>query len=361
MNRDGVAKAKNEHNVKEIIVPEHQQKERIDHFLAERLERLTRSRLQKLIKDGKIIVNSEVVKPSHKVRPGERIVITFPPPRAYKLVPENIPLSVIYEDESIIVLNKQAGIVMHPAYANLRGTLVNALLHYSKNLSTLSGDYRPGLVHRLDKDTSGLLVVAKNDFVHANLAFQFSNRTIQREYRALVWGHFRQKSGKIETLINRSTKDRTRMVIAKTGKPAITNYDVLVEYPLVSLLHVRLETGRTHQIRVHLAAKGHPVLGDPAYGGRNKQIIKLNQRDQQLGLELLNLMPRQALHARTLGFIHPETSEELLFESELPEDMQVVIDFLERQKALRSNHGPQFVSKYWSNELSAKGVNDFSQ
>lgn len=328
----GDVKAQNENNTKEFIVPENQHKARIDQFLAERLERITRSYLQKLIKDGKITVNDKVVKPSHQVKPGEQIVITFPPPRTYNLIPEDIPLNIIYEDESIIVLNKQAGIVMHPAYANLRGTLVNALLHYSENLSTLSGDYRPGLVHRLDKDTSGLIVVAKNDFVHARLAAQFSDRTILREYRALVWGRFKQKSGRIESLINRSSKDRTRMIISKVGKSAITNYEVLDEYPLISFLGVKLETGRTHQIRVHLAAKGHPVLGDQTYGGRNKQLIKLNQKDQQLGLELLHLMPRQGLHAKTLGFIHPETGQEMLFDSELPEDMRIVIDFLEQQK-----------------------------
>ncbi len=333
MNRDGEAGVKNEQNVKGIVVPEHQHKERLDQFLAQRLERITRSHLQKLIKDGKVTIDDKVVKPGHKVKPGEQIIITFPPPRSYNLIPEDIPLNIIYEDESIIVLNKQAGIVMHPAYANLKGTLVNALLHHGENLSTLSGDYRPGLVHRLDKDTSGLIVVAKNDFVHAELAAQFFNRTVQREYRALVWGYFRQKSGKIETLLNRSARDRTRMIISKTGKPAITNYEVLEEYPLISLLRVKLETGRTHQIRVHLSARGHPVLGDGTYGGRNKQIIKLNQKDQQLGLELLRLMPRQALHARTLGFIHPETKKEMLFETDLPPDIQQVIHFLEQQKS----------------------------
>lgn len=339
MNAAGYVEAKNASHVRQILVPENHHQERIDQFLAHRIERITRSRIQQLIKDGKVTVNDAVVKPSHQVKPGECITVTFPPPRVYQLLPEAIPLNIIYEDESLIVINKQAGIVMHPAYANLRGTLVNALLHYSENLSTLSGDYRPGLVHRLDKDTSGLLVVAKNDYVHAHLAAQFFDRTIEREYRALVWGHFIQKSGRIETLINRSARDRTRMIISKTGKPAITNYDVLEEYPLVSFLRVRLETGRTHQIRVHLAAKGHPVLGDPTYGGRNKQLIKLNQRDQQLALELLKLMSRQALHAKTLGFIHPETGEQMSFDSELPDDMQVVINFLEQQNA-RAKHTP---------------------
>ncbi|UCE08659.1 MAG: RluA family pseudouridine synthase [bacterium] len=333
MNAAEDAEAKSEINTKEIVVPENQHKERLDQFLSTQLERISRSKIQQLIKNGDVTVNDKVVKPSHKVMPGERIIIILPPPKTYELIAEDIPLNIIYEDASLIVINKQAGIVMHPAFANLTGTLVNALLHYSENLSTLSGDYRPGLVHRLDKDTSGLIVVAKNDFIHAGLASQFSNRTVQREYRALVWGHFRQKSGRIETLINRSTRDRTRMTISRQGKPAITNYEVIEEYPLLSLLHVKLETGRTHQIRVHLSARGHPILGDKIYGGRNKQIIKLNQRDQQLALELLGLMPRQALHARTLGFIHPETGKEMLFDSELPDDIQAMIKFLEQQRS----------------------------
>lgn len=331
MSGTGDVELKENKKIQEIFVPQDQKKERLDQFLQERVARVSRAKIQKLIKSGDITVNDKVAKPSHQVTPGERIFVTLPPPKTYKLIPEDIPLNIIYEDDSLIVINKQAGMVMHPAFANLTGTLVNALLHYSENLSTLSGDYRPGLVHRLDKDTSGLLVVAKNDYVHARLAHQFSSRTITREYQALVWGHFREKTGRIETLINRSLRDRTRMTISRQGKPAITNYEVLKEYPFNSLLSARLETGRTHQIRVHLSAKGHPVLGDQTYGGRNKQLIKLNQKDQQVAIELLGLMPRQALHAKTLGFVHPESGEEMLFESELPEDMQEVINFLERQ------------------------------
>ncbi len=332
MKTNGVAELQDDKKIQEIFVPQNQHKERLDHFLSERLERISRSKLQKLIKDGDITVNDKVVKPSHQVMPGARILITLPPPKTYELFPENIPMDIIYEDESLLVINKQAGLVMHPAFANLSGTLVNALLYHCKNLSTLSGDYRPGLVHRLDKDTSGLLVVAKNDFVHSQLASQFSNRTITREYRALVWGRFKEKSGRFETFIRRSARDRTRMTISKQGKPAITIYEVIKEYPLISFLKIKLETGRTHQIRVHLSAKGHPVLGDKTYGGRNKQIIKLNQKDQQLGLELIKMMQRQALHAKTLGFVHPETSEEMLFKSELPDDFQSVIDFLVLQQ-----------------------------
>jgi 23S rRNA pseudouridine1911/1915/1917 synthase len=317
-----------------IIVPHDQRKVRLDQFLTRRIERISRSQLQKLIKDGNILVNNNAVKPSHIVMPDEQILVTLPPKKKYELLAEDIPLNIVYEDESLIVVNKQAGMVVHPAYANLSGTLVNALLKHCENLSTLSGQQRPGLVHRLDKDTSGLLVVAKNDYVHEKLSKQFSSRTIHREYRALVWGHFNQKAGRVESLLNRSSQDRTRMIISKSGKLAITNYEVIDEYPLISLLRVKLETGRTHQIRVHLSSKGHPVLADQIYGGRHKQVIKLNQKYQHIALELLKVIPRQALHAKTLGFIHPETGKEMIFDSDLPEDVQNTINFLERLKKL---------------------------
>jgi 23S rRNA pseudouridine1911/1915/1917 synthase len=330
----GTVASPTENRTFEIIVPQDQRKVRLDQFLTLRIERLSRSQLQKLIKDGNIRVNDKAVKPSHQVMAGEQIVVTLPPKKKYELHAEDIPLTIVYEDASLIIINKPAGMVVHPAYANLSGTLVNALLKHCESLSTLSGQQRPGLVHRLDKDTSGLLVVAKNDYVHEKLAKQFSSRTIHREYRALVWGHFNQKTGRIETLLNRSSQDRTRMVISKSGKSAITNYAAIDEYPLVSLLRVKLETGRTHQIRVHLSAKGHPVLGDQVYGGRHKQVIKLNQKYQHLALELLRIMPRQALHAKTLGFIHPETGKEMIFDSDLPDDIQNTVDFLERLKKL---------------------------
>lgn len=318
---------------RELIVPEHQKKERIDQFIANRLERPTRSQIQKLIKDGFITVNEKIVKPSHSVSSGEKIFIQFQHAKPPEFLPENIPLNIVFEDESLLVVNKQAGLVVHPAYGNLSGTLVNGLLYHCRNLSSLSGEYRPGLVHRLDKDTSGLLVIAKNDFVHSQLSAQFTERTIQREYRAFAWGRFEKKQDRIETHLRRSARDRTRMTVSKQGKPAITNYEVISEYPLVSFLKVKLETGRTHQIRVHLAWKGHPVLGDEVYGGRQRQVIGLNQHSQQLAIELLERMPRQALHAKTLGFIHPESKKEMWFDSELPEDIQDLKNFLEEKNA----------------------------
>lgn len=320
-----------------IIVPEHQKKERLDQFIANRLERPTRSQIQKLIRDGFITVDDKQVKSSYTVSPGERIFIQFQHAKPPEFLPEKIPLNIIFEDEYLLVVNKQAGLVVHPAYGNLSGTLVNGLLYHCRSLSSLSGEYRPGLVHRLDKDTSGLLVIAKTDFVHSQLSAQFSKRTIQREYRAFAWGSFEKKQDRIKTHLRRSAKDRTRMTVSKQGKPAITNYEVISEYPLVSFLKVRLETGRTHQIRVHLAWKGHPVVGDDVYGGRKRQAIGLNQYNHQLALKLLDRMPRQALHAKTLGFIHPETKKEMWFDSDLPEDMQDFKNFLEERNAAPEN------------------------
>ena len=317
----------------EIVVPENQQRERLDQFLVNRLEKISRAQIQKLIKHQKITVNGANVKPSYQVIGGEKIEIHIPPYKPSELVPENIPLDIIYEDEHLLVLNKKAGMVVHPAYGNLQGTLANALVYHSKSLSTLSGEFRPGLVHRLDKDTSGVLVVAKNDYIHSLLSQQFAEHTTEREYRALVWGHFDEPTGRIESFINRSPKDRTRMVISDTkGKWAVTNYEVIEVFPLVSYIRLRLETGRTHQIRVHMSAKGHPVLGDQTYGGRNKQTIQHNQQDQQLARKLLEMMPRQALHAKTLGFFHPVTHKKMMFDSEIPEDIQKVLAFLSAKK-----------------------------
>jgi len=321
-------------NYQEILVAEHQHTERLDQFLVNRLEKISRAQVQKLIKHENIKVNGKTVKSSHSVSRGEKILICFPKPPKTELLPENIPLEILFEDEYLLVLNKKAGMVVHPAYGNLSGTLANALVYHSQNLSTLSGEFRPGLVHRLDKDTSGLLVVAKNDYVHGQLSGQFSEHTVNREYRAVVWGHLNQKTGRIESFLKRMEKDRTRFVTAENeGKFAIRNYEVIEEYPIVSLLKLKLETGRTHQIRVHMSSQGHPVLGDQTYGGRHKQTIQLNQQDREFANQMLELMPRQALHAKTLGFIHPETNEEILFDSELPEDIQLLIDFVKKNSS----------------------------
>ena len=307
--------------------PEGKQKERIDTFLANAIENATRSKVQKLINADLVTVNGKIVKANYQVKPLDIIEAVQPiSPRPEDVEPENIPLDIIYEDEYLIVVNKPAGMVAHPAYANYTGTLVNALLHHSKNLSNLNEPGRPGIVHRLDKDTSGLLAVAKDDFTHAMLAEQFSKHTAEREYHAVCWGRFEKNEGKIETFITRSKKDRKVFTVSDSeGKKAITLYKVVEEFEFATHVKLNLKTGRTHQIRVHLSSIGKPVFGDPAYGGRavryGSSLPKIKSRIQNL----LELMPRQALHAKTLGFIHPHKKEFMKFDSELPKDMEELI------------------------------------
>ena len=308
-------------------IPSGQKKERIDVYLSAHIENATRSKVQKLIEAKLVKVNGKFVKPSYKVLPDDIIEAVIPiSPRPEETEPEDIPLNIVYEDEYLIVVNKPAGMVAHPAFSNYTGTLVNALLHHTKYLSELNEPGRPGIVHRIDKDTSGLLVVAKDDWTHAQLAKQFSKHTIEREYWAIVWGKFKQRKGEIDTFITRSKKDRKKFTASSSeGKHAVTLYEVLEEYEFASLLKINLKTGRTHQIRVHLSSINHPVFGDPTYGGREivygANLPKMVSRTKNL----LDLMPRQALHAKTLGFIHPHKKEFMRFDSELPEDMLELI------------------------------------
>ena len=312
--------------------PEGKKKERIDTFLTNAIENATRSKVQKLIDAGLVTVNSKVIKANYQVKPLDIIEAVQPiSPRPEDVEPENIPLNVIYEDEYLIVVNKPAGMVAHPAYANYTGTLVNALLHHSKSLSNVNEPERPGIVHRLDKETSGLLVVAKDDFTHAMLAEQFSKHSAEREYHAICWGRFEKNEGKIETFITRSKKDRKIFTVSKSeGKKAITLYKVVEEFEFATHLKLNLKTGRTHQIRVHLSSIGKPVFGDPAYGGRavryGSSLPKIKIRIHNL----LELMPRQALHAKTLGFVHPHKKEFMRFDSELPDDIKELIKELKR-------------------------------
>ncbi len=304
-------------------IPSGKKKERIDLFLASQIENATRSKVHKLIEAQFVKVNGNVVKPSYKVLPGDVIEATIPiSPRPEDTEPEDIPLDIVFEDDYLIVVNKPAGMVAHPAFSNYTGTLVNALLHHTKKLSELNEPGRPGIVHRIDKDTSGLLVVAKDDWTHAQLAKQFSKHSIEREYWAVVWGKFKQNKGEIDTFITRSKKDRKKFATSiNEGKHAVTLYEVLEEYEFASLLKINLKTGRTHQIRVHLSSINHPVFGDPTYGGREivygANLSKMISRTKNL----LEVMPRQALHAKTLGFVHPHTKEFVRFDSELPQDI----------------------------------------
>ncbi len=312
----------------ECTVPTDKQKERIDKFLSQQLPDISRSQVKHLIDEHYVRIDGEPVKANHLVRPGEIISVLRPKVKKRQLAAENIPLDIIYEDDSLLVINKQAGMVVHPAYGNPSGTLVNALLYHCDSLARRGGETRPGLVHRLDKDTSGLLVVAKTDAVHAALAQELSDRKMTREYRALVWGELKRPEGKIVAPLARHIKDRTRMTIRQDGKHAVTHYEVLESFELISLLKLTLETGRTHQIRVHLSSVGHPVLGDAVYGGRTKQLAGLNHTRTQTARQLLAHTPRQMLHAKTLSFFHPVETKMMRFDSDLPSDMNTILDDL---------------------------------
>jgi 23S rRNA pseudouridine1911/1915/1917 synthase len=311
-------------------VPEGKTKERIDTFLANSIENATRSKVQKIIESDLVSVNGKVVKSNYKVKPFDIIEAILPiSPRPEDVEPEEIPLNIVYEDDYLLVVNKPAGMVAHPAYANYTGTLVNALLHHSQQLSNVNEPSRPGIVHRLDKDTSGLLVVAKDDWIHAKIAEQFSTHSAEREYHAICWGRFDERKGKIETKITRSKRDRKKFVVSDVeGKNAITLYEIIEEFEFTSYVKLNLKTGRTHQIRVHLSSMGKPVFGDPDYGGRQIKYGSDSPKIKSRVKNLLEIMPRQALHAKTLGFIHPKTNKSIHFDSELPEDIQTLISKL---------------------------------
>ncbi len=312
---------------REIIVPPKKEKERLDLFLTRAIGHFSRTFFQRLIDEEKIWVNGKLPKPSYLIAPGDRIVINIPPPKKYDVISEDIPLNIVYEDEHLLVINKPAGLVVHPAVGHYTGTLVNALLYHCNDLSGIGGELRPGIVHRLDMDTSGLLVAAKDDRTHRELSDQFRNRRIERKYWALVWGVPSPRSGRIETQIGRSATNRKKMaVVEEGGKLAITTYETQERLYLLSLVKLKLGTGRTHQIRVHMAHIGHPVFGDAVYGGRNRRMGALTAGERKIAARYLERLPRQALHARTLGFEHPYTKQWLQFDSDLPEDMRQLLE-----------------------------------
>jgi len=302
---------------------------RIDKFLASRLpSNITRNQVQILLKSGKITVGEKVIKASHLITPGEVITVDYEIPYAPTLYGENIPLDIVFEDDYLIVVNKPAGLIVHPGAGNATGTLVNALIYHCEHLSNENGLLRPGIVHRLDKDTSGLLISAKDNRVHANLRRQFSERTIEKYYYTLVWGQFSDDEGEINAPIGRSPKNRKKFTVLEGGRDSLTRYKVLERFEFLTLLEVKLETGRTHQIRVHMTHTNHPVFGDPHYGGRNTKIITLNARNRHLAARLLGMLNRQALHARRLIFIHPLTDESMKLEAPMHDDFNDVLDVL---------------------------------
>lgn len=286
---------------------------RLDKFLAREIEDLTRSYIQKLLGEGMAKINGKEVKPSYKLQTGDKIELIEPDPVELTVEPENIPLDIYYEDEDVIVVNKPQGMVVHPADGNYSGTLVNALLYHCRDLSGINGVLRPGIVHRIDKDTSGLLVVAKNDASHLDLAGQLKEHSVTRRYLALVHGNLQVESGTIEAPIGRDPNNRQKMAVTdKNSKQAITHFKVKKRFGQYTLVECQLETGRTHQIRVHMAYIKHPVVGDPKYGGKTKK-FNLNG---------------QLLHAAVLGFKHPRTAEYLEFEAPLPKHFQAVLNKL---------------------------------
>ena len=311
-----------------IVVPAGKKKERHDVFLTHHVENATRTKVQAAIRAGLVLVDSTTARASHPVMPGEVIHVTLPKPPPPDVTAEPIPLAVVYEDDQLLVVNKPAGMVTHPAHGNYTGTLVNALLFHCHALSAVNDALRPGIVHRLDKDTSGLMVVAKSDAAHAHLARQFAGRTIVREYWAVVWGAFASRTGSIDAALGRSKADRKVMAVVADGKHAVTHFEVLEQFPYLSLVRLRLQTGRTHQIRVHLAHIGHPVFGDPTYHGRRINAGPGSPRQKAEVQGLLELVQRQALHAKTIGFVHPATKERMLFDSVLPDDMRTLLERL---------------------------------
>lgn len=314
-NRDG-AKA-------EFIVGPEAQGLRLDVYLAQADTTLSRSQARRLIDDGDVLVDGKSARASQRLKGGERVCLRRPPPQPSGIVPEAIPLSILYEDAAILIVDKPAGMVVHPAAGNPRGTLVNALQFRCGDLSTIGGVMRPGIVHRLDKGTSGLMVIAKTDEAHRDLAEQFKRRRVSKRYTALVHGDLRGDEGVVDAPVGRHPVERKKMSTAsRRGKAALTRWRVLERYGAFTLLEAQIETGRTHQIRVHLGSLGHPVVGDSVYGGSKRTIEPPALR------AVLKRLSRQALHASRLSFSHPVTGQEMAFDSPLPEDMAEVIDFL---------------------------------
>lgn len=293
----------------ELIITEEQAGQRADVALAQMLD-ITRSNMQKLMDEGRAVKGTKVLKSNYKLKAGDKIIVSLPEPEPLDVQPENIPLDIIYEDEDVVVVNKARGMVVHPAAGNYSGTLVNALLYHCKNLSGINGVIRPGIVHRLDKDTSGIMICAKNDQAHVSLSQQIQSKTAKRSYLCVVRGNIKTDRGTIETLISRDKNDRKKMAVVKEdGRNAITDYEVVERFGKYTIVKCNLRTGRTHQIRVHMEYLGYPIVGDPKYSPM-KTPFSING---------------QALHSLTLDFIHPRTGEAMHFEAPLPEDMHKIV------------------------------------
>ncbi|MCD6580357.1 MAG: RluA family pseudouridine synthase [Desulfuromusa sp.] len=317
-------------SAQQLLFPDDRPTERLDTFLSECLPDISRSQLKKLIDSGQITLNGNTTKASSKLKGGESIQVVLPDPEPVETIPEAIPLHILYEDQDLIVINKPVGMVVHPAVGHPRGTLVNALLYHCKDLAGIGGKLRPGIVHRIDKDTSGVIVVTKNDHSHQHLAAQFKDHSINRRYLALVHGSPDGNSGIIDQPIGRHPTQRKKMSgKARNSKRAVTHWKVLKQYNVnpLSLIELQLETGRTHQIRVHFAEINCPLIGDPLYGNRSRTTAI---KDMELR-KLIDRLPGQALHAQSLGFIHPTSGKYLEFSSEIPETLQDIITYLDQK------------------------------
>jgi 23S rRNA pseudouridine1911/1915/1917 synthase len=314
----------------EILVGDEDDGERIDRFLSERIPELSRSRIQKAVRAGDVLIDgSPAPKAAVKVHEGERVELSFSPPRPPEVTPEAIPLDIVYEDEHLLVVNKPAGMVVHPAPGNERHTMVNALLAHCGGLSGIGGVLRPGIVHRLDSGTSGLLAVAKHDEAHIALSRQLMERTVRRVYYAIVWGTMPEREAVLSYPIGRSPRDRKRMaVVPQGGREAVTAYYVLDTFKRFQYIRLKLGTGRTHQIRVHLSYTGHPILGDPVYGGRKTGGGGLSRVEAETVKRVLELLEHQALHAGELSFIHPATGERVSFTAPAPADFRSALELL---------------------------------
>jgi len=314
----------------EMIVPAIKTKQRIDRYIFSFLKNISRNKIQLLIDNGYITVNSQITKSNYTVASGDRILINLPRAEKNEILPEEIKIDFVYQDEYLAVINKQAGLVVHPTYSTLNGTLVNALMfHFGDELSSVNGELRPGIVHRLDKDTTGLMVVAKNDLVHRPLSEQFADKSASREYIGICIGKLKPDKGKIETLLQRWQKDRRVIVVSKfEGKKAVTNYETIEEFRKFSVVRFNLETGRTHQIRAHMKHLGNPLFGDKTYGGDNLKLINLPKNQTVRLNDMLKQLNRQALHAMKLEFFHPVLKKRMSFECPVPDDMLKIIEMI---------------------------------
>ena len=321
-------------DISNIIVPMNFDGYRIDKFLQSEIKDLSRTRIQALIRDSHVKLNNIIiVNSSKKIKKNDNIIVNFPPPKETSIKPNKISLDILYDDNDVIVINKSPGVVIHPGAGNYEKTIVNGLLFkYKDKLSSIGGKLRPGIVHRIDKDTSGVIVVAKNDLAHIALSQQFKNHTVKRTYEALIWGSLKPQKGRITERISRSVKNRQLMAVRKEkGKISITNYKTLkifqnLDLPKISLVECKLETGRTHQIRVHMNFKGNSILGDKSYGKSKKKFKKINLNIEKK----INNFNRQALHAKSLGFIHPTTKKDIFFEAKRPKDFDILIKSLDK-------------------------------